>query len=473
MKTLSLYSFLSLIFILLVVSRIIPSGFHPDSLVYMSMAADLASGNSSFWHLHFTDTLFNEFYEHPPLGIFTMALPFYIFGDTLLIDKLYGIAVTIAIAFLTFKTLSLFYTEKKHYVTLLTLFYFLAFPIVSNTIENNLLELPATLFILLSVYIYLKHIIQKTSTIMATLLFSLSLFAAFLVKGPVTLFPLALPFFYYALFSSKYRFSQLVGFYLLMMLFIFAIAFLTTLYPDAHTYLVNYFHNQIVGSISGERGGDEHFKITSQLLVDLSVITLVSLFALFLGRVPLRKIEFSKYSYLFLLIGLSGSIPLEISPRQHDYYVFPSLIFFAIFLGTLFISPIQELLQKIRFTKSVVPINLLLTLGVVIMIVMQSNTVSRYKNFYHDIETTTTTIVPKSKVFPCAMNNRDKHEFYGEIGLRANLKRYYNVEFSQNIENANYLLTTPNSLQECNVNLKHYKYIGAKEAKEFLLYEKI
>ena len=77
------------------------------------MAASLADGNSTFWHIHFTDTLFNNFYEHPPLGILTMAIPFYIFGDTIVVDKLYGPSFGLLLAVLISSIVGLITKENK------------------------------------------------------------------------------------------------------------------------------------------------------------------------------------------------------------------------------------------------------------------------------------------------------------------------------------------------------------------------
>jgi len=59
MKNFNPYLLLFLLFCITTIVRVIPDGFHPDSLVYMSMAINVVDTNASFWNLHFTDTLFN------------------------------------------------------------------------------------------------------------------------------------------------------------------------------------------------------------------------------------------------------------------------------------------------------------------------------------------------------------------------------------------------------------------------------
>ncbi|MBN2816905.1 MAG: hypothetical protein JXQ67_09490 [Campylobacterales bacterium] len=472
MRTLNLYTFLFLLFFLTTFIRVLPHGFHPDSLVYMSIASDYALGNASFWHLHFSDTMFNEFYEHPPLGIVTMAIPFYIFGDTTLIDKLYGSFITLLMVYVVFKILTLLYTEKKHDIFILSIVYFLAFPIVGNTIENNLLELPATLFILLSVYIFLDYVTHKKSILLYSFLFSLSLIGAFLVKGVVTLFPLALPFFYAALFHKSYTFKDALLFSFVSALFFVFYALLLYSYTDSYNYFEHYFNNQLLSSIQGLRGDSEHFKITSQLFIDLFSISFISLLIILIARISPKKLTFTNYFYLFFLIGLSGSIPLEVSPKQHDYYVFPALIFFAIALAILFIDAFKDALIKLKAYKILTAVNFLLFVVAVFISYEKLGSVSRYENFYHDIKNSAVQIVPQSQVITCVTTQRDKEIFYGDIGLRANLKRYYNAELTQESTNPEYIITTQASLKECSIETQKYKFIGPKEPLYFLLYKK-
>ncbi|MEA2072505.1 MAG: glycosyltransferase family 39 protein [Campylobacterota bacterium] len=472
MKNFNLYLLIFLLYFVTTIIRVIPDGFHPDSLVYMSMAVDIVDGSSSFWHLHFTDSLFNEFYEHPPLGVYTMALPFYLFGDTLLVDKLYGVISGVLLAFLISGIVGLTLKEHKRNALLLSLFYFLAFPITGNSLENNLLEIPATFFILLSVYGFLKYASVLKHRILYSFAFSISLLTAFLVKGPVTLFPLALPFFYALVFHKEYSILEMIKFYLLVTLFISFFSFLLYLYPASNHYLYNYFNNQIVSSIDGSRGGDERFKLTKQLIIDLSGIFLVSYLAVLAGVRKLPKLNFSKLFWLFLLIGLSGSLPLEVSPRQHDYYVFPSLAFFAMALGVLFVEPVTALLKKFYSYRLIYLLNAILLIALLFLSYEKANANSRYKHFYSDFVNANVEIVQGSKITACVDNGVDRDKFYYNIGLKANLKRHYRAEITEEAKENEYYLTTKNSLKSCAVEKSNYDYLGPKEPRYYLLYKK-
>ena len=473
MKNFNLYLLIFLLYFVTTIIRVIPDGFHPDSLVYMSMAVDMADGTSSFWHLHFTDELFNNFYEHPPLGIVTMAIPFYIFGNTLLVDKLYGIVFGIFIALLISAIVGLVLKKHKRNALLLALFYFLAFPITSNTLENNLLEIPATLFILFSVYFFLKYALLNLNRTLYATLFSLSIFGAFLVKGPVTIFPLVVPFFYFLLFSNIYSFKEMLRFYGFTALFSLLLISALYFYPESNHYISTYFHNQIISSIDGSRGGNEHFKLISQLLTDISAIFFISFLSVSISQKKFAKLPFSKLFWLFILIGLSGSLPLEVSPRQHDYYIFPSLAFFAIAFAILFVQEVSTLLKKLYGYKFIVLLNTILVITSIIITTDKLNSNSRYKNFYNDFIKANVDIKTDSKIGTCVSNPEDYAKFYNNIGLKANLKRHYRAEITKNGREQEYYLTTKSSLKDCQPDETKYLFIGQENASYYLIYRKL
>lgn len=466
----TLYLFLILMYLITTYTRVIPDGFHPDSLVYMSMARNLAESGSGFWSLHFTDHLFNNFYEHPPLGIYIMSLCFKVFGDTILIDKLFGVFIGLLLMIEIALILRLVFASKAQNITLLATFYFIAFPIVPNTLENNLLEIQVTIFALASIYIYLKMVLQKKNIYLYSFLFTLMLVGAFLVKGPVTIFPLAVAFFYFLLFK-EYTFKQMLGFYGLVVLFgaLFLVAFYY--YEPSHHYFSLYFKNQILASISGDRGNGEHFKLLKQLMIDTTSIVFVSLIIILLARIKPLNLKFSKMFFLFVFIGLSGSLPLEISPKQHDYYIFPALAYFAIALAILFVQAFSKALKRFGGYKFFVVLDVLCIIVLSVMIFHNLHTYKRHENFYHDFIASKIMLIKGASVNVCATNAKDRMEFFNNTEITGNLERYYHVRLLENEKNTPYFLTTLSSLKKCNIDETKYLYIGPKKPKQYLLYK--
>ncbi len=473
MKTFHLYLLLALIFALSVVIRVLPAGFHPDSLVYMSMARNLADGQFDFWNLHFTDLNFNHFYEHPPLGIYLMSLFFHLFGDTMYIDKCFGSFFGVLIILEIILIYKLIDKSGSRNAFLLACFYFLIFPIVPYTLENNLLEIPASFFILMSIYIYLRTVIYNKSAFIYPFLFALTLLGAFLIKGPVTLFPLALPFFYFILFFKEYSFASLLKFYLFTVLSLVVFAGLLYSYPPSNNFFSIYFHNQILSSLNGSRGGHDHFKLTQQISLDFLGFFFLSLFASFLQYKKALKLSFSKMFWLFIFVGLSASLPLEVSPRQSDYYLFPSYPFFAIALSLVFAQPITALVKRLGSHKLIISFNVVLLLILLVTSWYKLHDYRRHKNFQKDFIEAGIQIQKNSKIAICVTNDEDRHEFFANTELSGNLERYYKADFTDNNATASYFLTTIASASTCKVNPKIYKYRGPAKPTSYLLYEKI
>jgi len=470
---LQLYLFLILLYGITTILRVLPEGFHPDSLVYMSMARNLAEGHYGFWHLHFTDNLFNTFYEHPPLGIYLMSLGFTLFGDTLLVDKFFGPFFGILIFFEVVLIFRLLYPKNYKNSVLLAGFYFLAFPIVSNTLESNLLEIPAAFFALGSVYIFLKGVKEEKNDFVYAFFFTLVLLLAFLSKGPVAIFPFALPFFYFLLFSHSFSFIKMFRYYLFSLFFIAIYTLALYLYEPSHHYFSVYFQHQIMDSLSGTRGGGEHFKLLGQLLVDTSSIIIISFIIFVVARVKPLGLELSKFFWLFLLIGLSGSIPLELSPKQHDYYIFPAIIYFSIAFAILFVNPMQQALKKFGGQKLFRVLNILLLLSFIVFGWEQSHSCKRHKNFYHDFIDAKIVLEKNADINICTSNAKDKREFFNNTEITGNLERYYQVRlWDNNNSMSKYYLTTMPSQKDCKIDAKKYKYIGAEKVNYYLLYER-
>ena len=61
--------------------NLISEGMFIDGVTYASISKNLANGLGDFWHLHYTQTLYNQFFEHPPLAFGMQASFFKLFGE--------------------------------------------------------------------------------------------------------------------------------------------------------------------------------------------------------------------------------------------------------------------------------------------------------------------------------------------------------------------------------------------------------
>lgn len=52
---------------LLLIPTLVQDGMFLDGITYSAISRNMANGIGSFWHPHYTETLYPHFNEHPPL----------------------------------------------------------------------------------------------------------------------------------------------------------------------------------------------------------------------------------------------------------------------------------------------------------------------------------------------------------------------------------------------------------------------
>lgn len=461
--------FLTALYSLLLLNNFTAVGYHPDSLVYMSMARNLAEGEGSFWHLIFTPEYFNGFYEHPPFGILCMALPFFLFGDTVLVDKLFGFFLGILILIIINKLWKLMTPKAEHTQSWVALFYFIVFPLTLFTLHNNLLEGIATLYILLAVYFSLKVLHKGKNIWLYGALYAISMITAFLTKGLVTLFPLILPPLYLIIFGGNKKHILLFMFYSSLLMFLGAVALMFN--ENAANYLDTYLHKQVLGTLSGNRGESNHLTVTLQLLLDNTLIVGISVVLLLLGRSPLPTFKYNPLFLFFFILALSGSLPLELSPYQSHYYIFPSLPFYALAFGFVFAQKLEERAICYRPYRFFVILGGILFSVLVALLIVNDNRAQRQQNFFQDIGKNNKRLKLYSKVYGCASGKEAYAELFYNTELTGSFQRYYHSYITKD-NNAPFLVTIKDHKKGCDVNWDAYHYIGLSQASHFLLYER-
>jgi hypothetical protein len=204
-------------------------------------------------------------------------------------------------------------------------------PVVSWSIVGNLLETTVCVFATAAV----AAVVTQPGTPSATALIrgsvsALCVLGAVLSKGPVGLFPLAAPVVLAWLLPERRRSSmwsaagQWTTFALCIAL-LFAI-------PAARDSLTKYFDQQLVTSLAGRREvSGSSFAIVIELLqgVCLPIAIALGLIAgLARGWVTPREND-RRLAIAFTLIGLSGTLPMLVSPKQTGHYLMPAVPFYA------------------------------------------------------------------------------------------------------------------------------------------------
>lgn len=337
------------LFLILVSKSLLTEGMFFDGVTYASISRNMAEGQGTFWNPHYTQTLYPEFRQHPPLALGMEALAFKAFGDHWWVEKAYSVLMFLLsglfIALIWKRT-----TNNLRWAWLPLLFW-LAMPLVSWSATNNLLENTMSVFVLLSVYLmivgYQRH--HKIWLFLS----AVALLLAFLCKGFTGLFPLAFPILYCA-FDQKRKWIQgpIDSLLLLVSVAVFGgIMFLVC--PGSFGYFKDYIQLQVIGGGLYETTASSRFYIVFALLQQLMipfVIALALVICKARSKINRKVFEFPPdkgWFYSFLVLGLLGVLPIMVSVKQRDFYMLAALPFFALACGHITLSMLTLWLPKI------------------------------------------------------------------------------------------------------------------------------
>ena len=288
-----------------------------DGAVYAGIARLLAAGEGSFWYLPYFDAALASFHDHPPLGIWLQGQWFALWGNAFWVENLWCAMLTLCVIGLT---ASLWHTVDDAHTVWWPVLILLLMPVATRALKNNTLESLVTILALAAVWLaWLGR-----SRGWANLLVGAVCFAAALVKGPAAVFPLAAPG-VLALIVERSLAKACKHSALALSVFT-ALALALWASPAAES-IARYLEGQVFASLSGERLID-HGRLyqLGQLSVQLGIAAGLTLMA----WMSTSSISLRREAFAMMAIGLCGSLPLLISPRQYSHYLLPSLPFFAI-----------------------------------------------------------------------------------------------------------------------------------------------
>ncbi|MBR5911389.1 MAG: glycosyltransferase family 39 protein [Bacteroidales bacterium] len=335
--------------LILLSNSLLTDGMFLDGVTYASISRNMAEGQGTFWNPHYTQTLYPEFRQHPPLALGLEALFFKALGDHLWVEKLYYVLAFLITGWL----IALIWKRSTNNIRLawLPLLFWLAIPIVSWSATNNLLENTMSAFVLLSVYLMI--ISYQRNHKFWLVLSAVTLLLAFLCKGFTGLFPLVFPILYCA-FDPKRKWIQgpIDSLILLLSIAVFAgIMFLA--FPPSLPYLKDYLQLQVIGGGLHEATVATRFSIVFDMLQQLLIPLIIALALVICkkqSKASRKVFEFppdKAWFFIFLITGLLGVLPIMVSVKQRDFYMLAALPFFALACGHVTLSTAQILLPKI------------------------------------------------------------------------------------------------------------------------------
>ena len=401
------------LFILLLSPTLFSDGMFMDGLMYASVARNLAEGDGSFWMLHFSDTHLSAFHEHPPLVMGLQSVFFRLFGDSILVEKLYSMATYFlsgGILFLIWQQVTL---RKFSEVAWLPFLFWLVMPLVYWGAANNMLENTMLIFVCLSVLFLLKA--SSTNSYLYMLLSGAMLFCAFLSKGFTGLFPLALPFCLWCFQLSTFKEFMIRTVFISAGLLLPALL-LFCFVPAGVDSIQAYLNAQVFKSIQNIQTVPYRAYIVVKLMTELGIsVGLTTLFVL-LGRRHKANPELKSWSGIFFSLGLCAVLPIMVSMKQNGFYILCALPFFAIALALLVAVPMQQWLQRIKIESrafrifKTMALLLLFTSGM--LAYAQRGKINRNSTLVHDIKVMTS-VLPAHTVISVPAKYRDHWAMYG------------------------------------------------------------
>jgi len=447
------------IFIGLIVPILIQDGMFLDGLLYTSVSKNLAEGLGSFWFPYFSETWnkggLNSFHEHPPLVFAIQSLFFKLLGSSIYTERIYSFTTACITAFSIFKLWSLISIKSPEIKKLawLPILFWIIIPVCFWSFQNGVQENTMGIFTTFSIYFSLKGLLQKKKIYLNLLIAGVFIFLASFSKGIPGLFPLGIIGLYW-LSNKDISFTKMIKYSLILLLVPVIIYSLLILNSTAYSSLSFYVTERLFNRVSSVPTVSSHFYIVYRLISELLPVIIIC--AIMLAVFKFKSIKFSGNKpdkgiiLLFILIGLSASLPLMLTLVQKGFYFSHSLPFFAIGMALIIAPELNKMIEKIKVSTLYFKVFKLITtislIGVIIMSAIQFGKTSRNKELITDVHLIGN-IIPKGSTIginPSMWNDWD---------LQCYLIRHYHISVDVTDKEHKFYLLKNNSDSELTKSL--------------------
>ncbi len=415
-----------------------------DGLIYSTIAHNLSNGIGSFWNPYFTATNMTDFHEHPPLAMGMQSIFFALFGESRFVDKFYSLITFVLVGYIILKiwtSLNL----KHGWIPLLL---WLLTPLVIWASSNNMLENTLSIFTSLSILFYFKS--QNRNKYFFLFLSGFVLALGFLTKGFVAFFPWTFPFILWLLLRQNSFRTMAIDSMGMFMFTLVPLILLVLLYPEAGLSIHKYIETQVINSIKNVTTIDSRSYIVTRLLLEM--IPAISLFVIFTIFGWYKKISLNlirsnyKIALVFVLLGLTGVLPIMISMKQSGFYILATFPFFAIGIAVLIYPVIDLLLNNINYNSKGFLVFKWVAKGIffsgILLSFYFSNHIGRDRNKITDTYKILA-VLPEGSIINIYPNMWQDWSLHGYFG------RYKNVSLDPNIDNKRaYLLIHKNDYSD-------------------------
>lgn len=449
-KQLAFYLFTFSVILGLTLPVLLQDGMFMDGMLYTCVSKNLANGIGSFWFPVFSKYGFGgltTFHEHPPLVFAIQSVFFKVLGNGMYTERIYVLFTLILTCYLIvsiWKYVNKDADEKK--IGWLPLFFWIIIPVCFWSFSNNMHENTMGIFVLYSVLFYLRSL--KENKILFTYISAVFIFLATFSKGIPGFFPLAMPFLYW-LTLRKINFTK-VFFHSFILIGIPVLIYAVLLcFPSAKESLSNYLLKRVLHRIGENPTVESHFYIAGRIVVELlPVIGVVILLVFTFRKKFILRREKKLWAMFFILLGLSGVLPLMLTMVQKGFYFIPSLPFFAIGFALIISKPLAHWAVRIVNAKAnriLLVSSVLLLSGVLIFSFLNIGKASRDKEMLNDVKEFGNVIPEFSSV------SISEHR-WNDWPLQCYLVRYHNISIDPQHADNEYRIIDKNAPDSTVIN---------------------
>ena len=438
------------VFVIAIMPSLIQDGMFTDGTQYAVVSKNFANGLGTFWFPHITqnwNTMGSSwFLENPPLVYAIQGTFFSIFGDSLYTERIYCLFTALMAAFLITRIWNLLTQRNKEIQALswLPVLIWVSMPIVFRSYQMNVQENTMGLFTMASVYFVLKGLSSTKHSYLFILLGGASIFLATLCKGVTGLFPLAAVALFW-LSVRKIRFQGALFFSLILLLVPVLSYMLLLLNDNAYESFSFYYKARLLERIHNDPVVNSHFHIIWRLLLDLLPAIVVAVIAFLFRR---KKVSLSDHSeekrfmIFFFFMGLAGSLPLALTLVQREFYLGPSLPFFALAFSvfiSIYLAEMPMLFsQKTQIFKVFKVFSFSLLIGGLLYTSLQIGKAGRDQDILHDTYLIGEVIEEGTSVhLEAEVSQRDSLKHWN---LELYLARYFNVSLGEPLKDSRYII---------------------------------
>src|SRR6185437_8265029 len=266
--------------------------------------------------------------------------------------------------------------------------------------------------------------------------------AGLLTKGPVGLFPLAIPAIYW-MTMRRITLKDALAATGILILVLCLCFFILWQYSPSKDALYTYFNFQVVASLKGTNV--DVAKVDKYILIKELSNQFIPIFIIIGAVILTWQIWFRKYrierqyrlAFFFLFIAISASFPMMISKKQMIHYALCSMPFYALSAALFILPEIRYWTCRVNFNSRYFRIFFLTMIlgitGVLGFSMTRINTNGRDKYVLDDLDIMKAEL-PRGKFINCADGT------YYDFRFRAYLYRFYDISLSTYPGVSNYFI---------------------------------